>query len=125
VPRFLSPEWFAALAELSPCHDDARHPDLVVEIAVSDTPEGEVRYQLVVKGDLARAVGGAPWPAQARVSSDYATFSGIASGRLSAYEALASGRAKFSGDTSALTALAQALAGGDIVPAELRACTTY
>jgi putative sterol carrier protein len=121
----LSPEWFAVLAELSDWGDDAGRPDLVVEIAVSDAPEGEVRYQLVVKGDLARAVGGAPWTAQARISSDYATFSGIASGRLSAYEALASGRAKFSGNTSVLPALAQALAGADIVPAELRASTTY
>jgi putative sterol carrier protein len=124
VARFLSPEWFSALAQLGE-PDDGGQPDLVVEVAVSGAPEGEVRYELVLEGDRARAVAGTAWPSQARISSDYATFSGIASGRLSAFDALSSGRAKISGETSAISALAQALAGVDLVPAALRASTTY
>jgi hypothetical protein len=124
VARFLSPEWFAALAEL--CGEPgASQPDLVVEVAVSGAPEGEVRYYLVVEGERARAVRSTTWPAQVRISAGYNTLCAIASGRLPALEALASGLAKFSGSTSAISSLAQAVAGADLLPPALRASTTY
>ena len=43
-------------------------PDLVVDVVVSGTPEGEVRYQLVVDGDRARILSHEPgfWPAAGR-----------------------------------------------------------
>lgn len=127
MPRFLSPEWFAQLRELSGPEAEplAGQPALVVEIAVAGAPEGEVRYQLVVEGARAWAV--APeeefWPAQLRLSSDYATMSEIASGRLAPFEALVAGRAKVAGDTSVLSLVG--LAGLDLAPPELRAVTTF
>jgi|SRR5579875_45616 len=126
MARFLSPEWFAAL-EAADAASGGGRPELVVEVALSGLPEGEVRYELVVEGDRARAVPpeGASWPAQIRITSDYATFSGIASGGLSVFDALASGRAKISGDTSLVPSLAKALTGADLVPPALRASTTY
>jgi putative sterol carrier protein len=141
MARFLSREWFEELRELSaqangpgangtgangPGANGEAEPDLVVEVAVADAPEGEVRYQLVVEGGRVRAVapGEATWPAGLSLSSDYATLSEVASGRLAAFEALAGGRAKISGDTSALSS-AQSLAGVELVPPALRAATTF
>lgn len=97
----------------------------MVEIAVAGAPEGEVRYQLVVEGARAWAVapGEEFWPAQLRLSSDYATMSEIASGRLAPFEALVAGRAKVAGDTSVLSLVG--LAGLDLAPPELRAVTTF
>lgn len=150
MARFLSAAWFAGLefaglaglAEgLEAAGGDARPrrlaygqvgapeppPDLVLEIAVAGAPEGELRYELVVEGDRARAVAGgaAARRPQVRLVSGYATISGIAAGHLSPLDALAAGQAKFSGDTSALFALAGGLAGLDLLPPPLRAATTF
>lgn len=95
-----------------------------VEIVVTDAPEGEVRYQIVVEG--ARA--GARWRredlglADVRFTTDYATISGIASGRLAVVEALAQGKARVSGNTAFLARFTSAV---DLVPASVRARTTY
>jgi putative sterol carrier protein len=129
VARFLSPEWFAELAEqgAGPAGTAPRRPDLVVEVAVAGLAEGELRYQLVVEGEQVHAVaaGEGAWPPELRLATDYETAAGIASGQLSAADALASGRAKVSGDASALYTLAGHLAGLDLLPPALRAATTF
>lgn len=124
MARFLSSEWFAQLREAGAGAPQGR-PQLVVDVVVTGSPEGEVRYQLVVEGARASAVapGGAAWPAQLRLVSDYATMAEVASGRISAFDALAAGRAKISGDTSLLSSVE--LAGLDILPPALRAATTF
>jgi hypothetical protein len=125
VPRFLSAEWFSQIGEPGQPGRGAQQPDFVVDVVVAGAPEGEVRYQLVVEGARTRTVapGEAAWPAQLRLASDYATMSEIASGRLSAFDALAAGRAKISGDTSRLSSFS--FVGLDLVPPALRAATTY
>lgn len=138
MARFLSAEWFAQLERGAgdvpagpplggQAHEPVPPPGLVVEIAVADGPEGELRYELVVEGGMAkvRAGGTTRRQPQVRLVSDYATISGIASGRLCAPDALAAGRAKLSGDTAALFALAGDLAGLDLLPSALRAATTF
>lgn len=137
MARFLSAEWFAQLEHGAgdvpaallggQAHEAVPPSCLVVEIAVADGPEGELRYELVVEGEMAMARAGGTTRQQPRVRlvSDYATVSGIASGRLSASDALAAGRAKLSGDTAALFALAGGLAGLDLLPPALRAATTF
>jgi hypothetical protein len=136
VARFLSAEWFAQLergagdVQAGPPLGGQAHeppPGLVVEIVVADGPEGELRYELMVEGGMAkvRAGGTTRRQPQVRLVSDYATISGIASGRLCAPDALAAGRAKLSGDTAALFALAGELAGLDLLPSALRAATTF
>ena len=138
VARFLSAEWFAQLEHSAgdvraarpfggQAHEPVPPSGLVIEIAVANGPEGELRYELVVEGEMAmaRAGGTARQQPQVRLVSDYATISGIASGRLSASDALAAGRAKLSGDTAALFALAGGLAGLDLLPPALRAATSF
>jgi hypothetical protein len=154
MARFLTPEWFAELEAAyaaeqgpsglagpgrgqgpgpgstgrtaTPTIEDPGSP-LVVEISVAGVPQGEVRYQVVVEGERARVVppGGRFRQARAQLSSDYATMAGIASGELSATEALSLGRARISGDTGALSSGRSPLAGLDLLPAAVRARTTF
>lgn len=126
MARFLSPEWFGELSGRGP-DGGSSPPDLVVEIVVSGTPDGEVRYQVMVCSARARVLppGTAFWPAQVELHSDYATMAGIASGRLSAQDALSAGRARVSGDTAALPAHLPGMAGLDLMAPEARASTTF
>jgi hypothetical protein len=102
-------------------------PQLVVDVVVSGAPEGEVRYQLVVYGKRARIVSDESgfWPAQVELSSDYATMAGLASGNLSALDALSAGRARLSGDIAALSMRQPVLGGLDLLPPPVRAGTTF
>jgi hypothetical protein len=141
VARFLSPEWFDELAasSLASPHgparataagddgDNPREQGQVVEIVVAEAPEGEVRYQVVVEGTrvLVLSPRAVPRAAQVRLSSDYATMAAIASGELSALEALSAGRARVSGDISTLSGHPSRLAGLDLLPPPMRANTTF
>jgi hypothetical protein len=102
-------------------------PGLVVDVAVSGAPEGKVRYQLVVDGERTSILWREPdfWPAQVALRSDYATMAGIAKGDLSALDALSAGRARLSGDISALSTRQPALGGLDLLPPAVRAGTTF
>ncbi|HUB71390.1 MAG TPA: SCP2 sterol-binding domain-containing protein [Acidimicrobiales bacterium] len=102
-------------------------PPVVVEILVAGAPQGEVRYQVVVDGERVRVLppGSAFKTAQVVMNSDYETFSGIASGRLSPIDALSKGMARISGDTRALYPGHGALLGADLLPPEVRARTTF
>ena len=128
MAKFLSRQWFDELEgdERAPLGRRVA-PELVIEIEVMGAPEGEVRYQVVLEGEQIRAVapGRASWPAQVKLSSDYPTMAGIASGRLSPLEALSLGRARVSGDMSLLSAHSGRLAGLDLLPPALRATTTF
>jgi len=151
MARFLSAEWFRELGAASaraaggagsrPGDDRAEAagtgaggpvdrgagPALVIQISVTGAPEGELRYQVVVEGTQTRVLppGAVFWPAQVQMSSDYATMAGIAEGKLPAIEALSLGRARVSGDTSALSTDGPSLAGLDLVPPAVRARTTF
>ena len=124
VARFLSAEWFEQLEEARPGEPAPARAGISLEIVVTDAPEGEVRYQVVVEGESA----GARWRredlgrADVRFITDYATISGIASGALAAVEALAQGRARVSGNTAVLVGFPGPV---DLVPSSLRASTTY
>lgn len=141
MARFLSPEWFDELEAAvgsgepgSPLPTEGlseegpgAQPGLVVEVVVTNTPEGEVRYQVVVEGTrvLVRSPRAAPRTAQVRLSGDYATMAGIASGELSALDALSHGRTRVSGDISTLSVHPSRLGGLDLLPPVLRASTTF
>lgn len=97
---------------------------IALEILVTDAPGGEVRYQIVVEGARVRA----RWrreelgAADVRFTTDYGTISGIAAGRLAAVDALAKGTARVSGNTALLARFSAAV---DLVPAPVRASTTF
>ncbi len=106
MARFLSQEWFEEL----PAEEDERdEPDLIVEVAVSGAPGGDVRYQVVVRGERATVVAreGAFRPAQVQMKSDYATMAGIACGKLSTIDVLSAGRAGFPGTSARFQASSQ------------------
>jgi putative sterol carrier protein len=124
VARFLSQEWFDQLPAVG---DESGEPDLIVEVAVSGTPDGDVRYQVVVRGERATVVSqeAAFVPAQVRMKSDYATMADLACGKLSALDVLSAGQARVSGDIGALSAKQSAVSALDLVPPATRAATTY
>jgi putative sterol carrier protein len=124
VAHFLSQEWFD---ELPAAGNERGKPDLIVEVAVSGAPQGDVRYQVVVRGEHAAVVYREEGfrPAQVEMKSDYATMAGIASGRLSPLDALSAGQARVSGDIAALSSRQSTLLGLDMVPATTRAGTTF
>jgi len=137
VACFLSPEWFAELraGELRAGPADGARgsgapPDLVVGVAVTSVPRavsGEVRYQVAVSGPKAVVLVGpdASRTAQVVLTADYPTMAGIASGRLSALDAMSSGRARISGNTAALSAHQAALGTMDLMPVPVRASTSF
>jgi hypothetical protein len=136
VARFLSREWFDELQVTR--RDNHERPvgagpgpvgaaALVIDVVVSGAPEGEVRYQLVVDGERPTILShkASFRPAQLKLSSDYATMAGIASGRLSALEVLSGGRARLSGDIGLLSSRQSAFGGLDLLPLPVRATTTF
>jgi hypothetical protein len=133
----LSPEWFAELragelgaGPLEGVPDAAAAPDLVVGVAVTSVPwaaAGVVRYQVAVTGPKAVVLAGpdACRTAQVVLSADYPTMAGIASGRISALDAMSSGRARITGNTAALSSHQAVLGSLDLVPALVRASTSF
>ena len=134
---FLSPEWFDELgaSELQgrpvvAAAAPTGAADLVVGVAVASAPwapDGEVRYQVAVKGTQAVVLCRPDvWrSAQVVLNADYATMAGIASGRLSALDAMSSGQARITGNTAALSAHQAVLEALDLVPPSVRATTSF
>jgi hypothetical protein len=133
----LSPEWFDELGEdelevsaAARSADPVDAPDLVVGVAVTAAPGasgGEVRYQVAVKGPRAVVLTGpdACRTAQVVLSADYATLAGVASGQISPLDAMSSGWARITGNTSALSAHQSVLEALDLVPPSVRASTSF
>jgi hypothetical protein len=127
MARFLSPEWFGEAARPAAASgSDDRTVDLVVEQVVTETPYGEIRYQVVVAAGSPRIVapGDRSLPADLTFTSSWDTAVGIASGRLSAQRALMEGRLRVQGNLS-LAIDATQLSGLDALPTQVRATTTF
>src|SRR5579863_2543652 len=106
---------------------DGRAPELVVEVIADGAPEGEVRYQIVMELDGPRLVSRREdfWPAHVELRAGYSTLAGIASGELSAIDALSAGLARVSGNIAALSANEAGIGGLDLLPPAVRAATTF
>jgi putative sterol carrier protein len=101
-----------------------------VGVAVTSVPwaaAGVVRYQVAVTGPKAVVLAGpdACRTPQVVLSADYPTMAGIASGRISALDAMSSGRARITGNTAALSSHQAVLGSLDLVPALVRASTSF
>ena len=136
MARFLSAEWFADVARSAPAEaggsaSTGAEPSLVLEQVVHDTPEGEVRYRVVLNEGSARIepatapANGADLPPDLTILSDWATASALAQGRLSAQAALMAGRLRIRGSLARLSNWSAGLAGVDPVPPDVRQRTTY
>jgi hypothetical protein len=102
-----------------------------LEQVVHDTPDGEVRYRVIVTGRRAqiepapREANGATLAPDLIIASDWATASALAQGRLSAQSALLAGRLRIQGSLDRLSGWVSQLAGLDPVPPDVRRRTTY
>jgi hypothetical protein len=136
MARFLSAEWFAEIARSAPAKtggsaDTAGGPPLILEQLVHDTPDGEVRYRVVLHDGTAHIepaaarTNGADSPPDLTIVSDWATASALAQGSLSAQAALMAGRLRIRGSLARLSNWGAGLAGVDPVPPDVRQRTTY
>lgn len=100
----------------------------MVEQVVTGTPDGDVRYR-VVAGTADAVVappGGPAAPApQLTLTVDYQTAVAIAKGDLTPQAALGQGRVKVTGSLREVASRIELLTGLDLVPAAVRASTTY
>lgn len=134
MARFLSPEWFEDLQRQAgptgPAGDDPTSSPgaTVVEQLVRAAPDGDVVYRIEVSAGRARLVwpvaGDAP-PPDLRITTDWTTAVALARGEMSTHGALVQGLLRFSGRPEGLGLSAEALAGLDPVPPEVRSETTY
>ena len=133
VVKYLSAAWFQRVSEDTAGSDASGAgggltPDgqpLVLRQVVTDTPDGDVRYDVVISDGRAVIDPSVSARADLTFTSDYATASAIAAGRLSTQAALAAGRLRVRGDVTVLAAQVGTVAALDPVPAWLRAATEY
>jgi hypothetical protein len=141
MPRFLSAEWFDEVESASNTgagntgagNTGAGNTDpdgrVVMEQVVTGTPDGEVKYLVVIEGQHARVVrpspGDIPAEAELTITCDWPTATAIAQGHLSTQRALMQGRLRVRGSPTALQGRGAQLAGLDPIPAAIRKNTTY
>jgi hypothetical protein len=132
VAVFLSDDWIAALDRaLRAERGLAACAAVTVEQTVTDTPNGEVRYRVVIDADGGRAQrvtpdgGAGSRPADVRLTTDFSTAVAIARGAENAQIALARGRLRLGGDVHALSRFTAALATIPRLAGALRAETTF
>jgi len=99
----------------------------VLEQVVRETPDGAVRYLVVVSAGSAYVV--APPAGDRRpdltITCDWTTAVAIATGQISAQTALMEGRLRVRGDLARLAGRASELVGLDPLPDNVRRQTTY
>lgn len=129
MPQFLSVDWLDALgraaAKSTALHDATERHRLVIEQTVTDGPNGDSRYHVLVdNGAVAVCAGEADAPTLT-FSTDYATAVAVNSGAESAQAAFMRGRLRVGGDVRELLRNAEILSMLEDVFAPVRAETSY
>jgi len=106
VVHFLSSDYFDVARETLDSHpgftEATRGVTLGVQFAVTDGPDGDVSYGLVVRsGAVDIALGQIEHP-NVSITNDYATAIGISRGELNTQMAFINGRLRIEGDIAAL-----------------------
>lgn len=128
MPRFLSPDWIdevgaaARSRTLAAAGDDVR---LVVQQVVTGTPDGEVRYHVVVDGGRVDVQPGDAEAPDVTFTQDWQTAVAMSTAELPAQHAFASGKLRVDGDVQALVRHQAAFTDLDRAFDEVRARTTY
>ena len=139
MPRFLTPEWVAAVnAALDGVTLPEPGPEAGLAAAdgrftvaqeVRDTPDGDVRLVLrAAEGAIAlelRPLDASEVPAEVTIALGYEDAAALSAGRLSPAEALTAGRIRVRGDLSVLAAGQDLLAAAREYTRALDADTTY
>ena len=127
--RYLSLDWISALSDevaaSSHMREIAETHRIGVTQVVSDGPEGDVTYHLVV-GDGQASFGAGPAdPEDVKMEQDWETAVAVATGELNAQEAFVVGRIRIFGDQQKLLDTQPVFGALDTVFATVREHTTY
>jgi putative sterol carrier protein len=127
--RYLSLDWISALSDevaaSSHMREIAETHRIGVTQVVSDGPEGDVTYHLVV-GDGQASFGAGPAdPEDVKMEQDWETAVAVATGELNAQEAFVGGRIRLFGDQQKLLDSQPVFGALDTVFATVREHTTY
>ncbi len=127
--RYLSLDWIAALSAAVESNDHlreiARHHSLGVTQVITDGPEGDVTYHLVIgDGDATFGAGPAD-PEDVKMQQDWQTAVDVATGELNAQEAFINGHILLFGDQQKLLESQPVFGALDAVFATVRDRTTY
>jgi putative sterol carrier protein len=127
--RYLSLDWISALSDEVAASEHMREIADVHHIGVtqvvSDGPEGDVTYHLVV-GDGRASFGAGPAdPEDVKMEQDWETAVAVATGELNAQEAFVGGRIRLFGDQQKLLDSQPVFGALDAVFATVRERTTY
>ena len=127
--RYLSLDWISALSDevagSEHMREIAETHRIGVTQVVSDGPEGDVTYHLVV-GDGQASFGAGPAdPEDVKMEQDWETAVAVATGELNAQEAFVGGRIRLFGDQQKLLDSQPVFGALDAVFATVRERTTY
>lgn len=127
--RYLSLDWISALSDevaaSSHMREIAETHRIGLTQVVSDGPEGDVTYHLVV-GDGQASFGAGPAdPEDVKMEQDWETAVAVATGELNAQEAFVGGRIRLFGDQQKLLDSQPVFGALDTVFATVRENTTY
>lgn len=127
--RYLSLDWINALSDEVAKSDQMRaiadSYRIGVTQVVSDGPEGDVTYHLIV-GDGSATFGAGPAdPEDVKMEQDWDTAVAVATGDLNAQEAFIGGRIRLFGDQQKLLDSQPVFGALDAVFSSVRTRTTY
>ena len=127
--RYLSLDWLDELSTRVADDDHlqrlaAEHSIGVTQV-VTDGPEGDVTYHLLVRDGIARFGVGAAEPEDVRMQQTWQTAVDVATGRLNAQEAFIKGRILLFGDQQSLIAAQPVFGALDAIFSALRPLTEY
>jgi putative sterol carrier protein len=129
MARFLSAEWVAALDDAARRSEALRSATagihLVVQQVVTDGPDGERVYHLVLRDGDVRVVDGPADAPTVTFTQPWSVARAVARGEASAQGAFMGGELRVGGDVAALIAHQSAVAGLDDVFAAVRAGTEW
>jgi hypothetical protein len=129
MPRFLTPEWIAALDAAAREAAVPAGVRLTIQQVVTDDGDGEggggVRYHLVLDSGRLRVHAGEAPTADVTLVQSRDVAAALSRGELNAQQALEAGRLKLRGDIGHLAREGRALTAVADVFAAVRAATTY
>jgi putative sterol carrier protein len=124
MPRFLTPEWIAALDAAA--REAAVPADVRLTIQQIVTDDGpDVRYHLVLADGRLRVHPGEAPSADVTLVQTWEVAAALSRGELNAQQALEAGRLKLRGDLGHLAREGRALVAMEDVFAAVRAATSY
>jgi putative sterol carrier protein len=129
VPGYLTEEWIDAAQRAveadSALSDATKDVQLTVQQVVTDGPEGDAAYHVVIDDGTVRVVSGEAGEATVTFVQSWETATAVSRGELSAQAAFMTGRIRVRGDLPKLVEYGSLFGGVDDVFADLREHTTY